>query len=58
MIFCSEWVPSEWESKKHHNNQQVINMTPVHLVNANLQKLSNYNLVADILVGQLDQPLD
>ncbi len=27
-IFKSEWVPSEWESK-HHNNPQVIQMTPV-----------------------------
>ncbi len=32
-ILCSEWVPSEWESKqliKHHNNPQVIHTTPVH----------------------------
>ncbi len=31
--FCSEWVPSEWESKqliKNHNNPQVIHMNPVH----------------------------
>ncbi len=27
-ILCSEWVPSEWESKQH-NNPQVIH-TPVH----------------------------
>ncbi len=28
-MLCSEWVPSEWESKqliKHHNNPQVINI--------------------------------
>ncbi len=33
IIICSEWVPSEWESKqliKHHNNIQVIHTTPVH----------------------------
>ncbi len=28
-IFCSEWVPSEWEFK-HHNNPQEIHTTPVH----------------------------
>ncbi len=31
-IICSEWIPSEWESKKlikkHHNNPQVIHTTP------------------------------
>ncbi len=31
---CSEWVPSEWESKKvikkHHNKPQVIHLTTVH----------------------------
>ncbi len=34
-ILCSEWVPSEWESKlliKHHNNPQVINTTSIHLL--------------------------
>ncbi len=32
-MLCSEWVPSEWESKhliKHDNNPQVTRMTPVH----------------------------
>ncbi len=32
-MLCSEWVPSEWESKqliKRHNNTQVIHTTPVH----------------------------
>ncbi len=33
-ILCSEWVPSEWETKqlikKHHNNPQVTHKTPVH----------------------------
>ncbi len=32
-ILCSEWVPSELESrqlKKHHNNPHVIHTTPVH----------------------------
>ncbi len=28
-ILCSEWVPSEWESK-HHDNPEVFHMTPVH----------------------------
>ncbi len=32
-LYCSERVPSEWESKqliKHHNNPQVIHSTPGH----------------------------
>ncbi len=32
-MLCSEWVPSQWESKqliKHHNNPQVIHTTPAH----------------------------
>ncbi len=33
-IICSEWVPSEWESKtadkKHHTNPQEIHMIPVN----------------------------
>ncbi len=34
-MLCSEWVPSEWESKqliKHNNNPQVILTTPVHQI--------------------------
>ncbi len=34
LIFRSEWVPSEWESKqlikKRHNDPEVIHMTPVN----------------------------
>ncbi len=29
-ILCSEWVPSEWESKQLIKTSQVIHTTPVH----------------------------
>ncbi len=35
-MLCSEWVPSEWESKqpikKHHNNPQVIHTSPAIII--------------------------
>ncbi len=43
-ILCSEWVPSEWESKqliKHHNNPQVIHTTPVHQLTSGEDKSWN-----------------
>ncbi len=47
-MLCSEWVPSEWESKqliKTSNNPQVIHTIPVHQLTSREDKSWNKSIV-------------
>ncbi len=50
-MLCSEWVPSEWESKqlKNNNNPQVIHTSPVHQLISGEDKNSNKSIIKMLL---------